>query len=256
MRRLRQVVRIEGGSIGLDILVERRKPLGKLLAGGDARLAGVAIEKRTVNGHTFPAHQAEIAQYQHELPTHRPERRPVLPAEIADRPIARPKPFEQPDQLKIAPGFALKSARGADPVQVSVNVQLEQVPRMIGRLPSSAAGAGMPKPSLSNIDRAPVSINRPHRIITPDIVLDPGRKEVRLLPTDTQLEAVAIRHQRIVHATQKYAMKSCPVSQRHPGPPPPHFAALNAGYRFKPPRASPSSGGGRRVAQAVAVSYA
>src|SRR4029077_848349 len=134
------------------------------------------------------------------------ERRPVLLAEIANRPKARLKPFEQPDQLDIAPGLTLESARGADPMQVAVNVQLEQVPRMIGRLPASATGAGLPKPSLRHIDRVPVGINRPHRIIAVDIVLDPSREETRLLPADAGLEAVAIRHQRIVQAATKCAM--------------------------------------------------
>src|SRR5262249_54126121 len=213
-----------------DIPVERGKSFGKLLASGDARLAGVAIEKRTINGHTVPAHQAEVAQYQHELPTCRLERRPVVLAEITDRSKAGLKPFEQPDQLKIAPRFPLKSPRGADPMQVAVNIKLEQVPRIIGRLSSPAPGARMPKPRMRKIDRIPVSINRPHRIIALHIVFQPSWKQARLMPADAGLEAVAIRHHRIVHPTPKCAMKSCPVSQRHPGPPAPHFAPLNAGY--------------------------
>ena len=87
---------------------------------------------------------------------------------------------------------------------------------MIGRLTSPSAGAGLPEAGPQDIDPVPVRINRPHRIIAIDIILDPGRKETRLTPADAGPEAVAIRHTRIVQPATKSAIKSCPVSKRNP----------------------------------------
>src|SRR5262249_43767279 len=117
-----------------------------------------------------------------------------------------------------------------DPVHVAVKIELEQVPRIVGRLPSPTVGTRMPKSCLRKIDRIPVCINRPHRISAVDIVLDARRKEAWLVPADAGLKVAAIRHKRIVHSTAKGAINSCPVSKRHPGPA--VRLVRSPGYRF------------------------
>jgi hypothetical protein len=193
LRRLRGVVFRQRRAVSLDVAIKRRQPFGKLLVRRDARLAGVAMQKRAVDRHHLAAHQAEFAHHKHEIPVQGLERRPVVLAEISDGAIARRKPLHQPDQLKIAASLAFKTARGADSVEIAVKIKLRQVGRIIGRLAYPTVRPRAAKPKLLKIERRHVGIDRANRIVPPHIIFNPRRKKAWLLPARTGLEGV-IRH--------------------------------------------------------------
>ena len=66
-RRLRRIVAIKRGSIGLNVALQRRYLLPQLLAGRNARLAGVTVEERPVDRHKRSTHQIKRARQQHEI---------------------------------------------------------------------------------------------------------------------------------------------------------------------------------------------
>ena len=91
-------------------------------------------------------------------------------------------------------GFPLQPARRPDLVDVAVQVQLQQVGRIVGRLPHFVRAAlRMAEAEFHQIECGHEAIDRPHRIVPPDIVLNPGRKEAGLIPALAGLEC-AIRH--------------------------------------------------------------
>lgn len=114
------VVCLKRGAIGFNLLLNFRQPPGELALRLDARFAGIAVKKRAVDRHNLTAQQIELAQHKHKLPVRRLERLPVLLPERGNGAIARHQPLHQPDQLEIAAGFTLESARRPHPIGVAI----------------------------------------------------------------------------------------------------------------------------------------
>src|SRR5947208_5247867 len=74
----------------------------------------------------------------------------------------------------------------------------------------------MPKPELRKIKSFHIALDRPHRIVRSDIVLNPRRQKTRLLPAHAGLQC-AIRHKMNRTPTPQPNCYSCPASQRNPG---------------------------------------
>src|SRR5882757_11198715 len=93
MRLLGAVVGLQRLAIFLDIAVDTCKLLGQPLARLDARLARVAMEEGAIDRHEFTAQKLEFAQQKYKFPVRRLERRPVIPAEVGDGPVAGRQPL-------------------------------------------------------------------------------------------------------------------------------------------------------------------
>ena len=124
MRLFGGVVRCQRLAIFLDVAIDTSKLLGQSLAGLDAGLARVTMEEGAVNRHKLAAQKLEFAQQKYKFPVRRLERRPIIPAEVGDGPVAGRQPLEQPHQLQIALRLLLKATRGADPIEVAVKIDL------------------------------------------------------------------------------------------------------------------------------------
>ena len=88
------VVGVERAAVSLDVLVDRRELLGEALARPDASLAGIAVEEGAIDRHQRSTHQARLARQQYELPVGCLQRRPIVLAEVPDRPVAGRQPPE------------------------------------------------------------------------------------------------------------------------------------------------------------------
>src|SRR5712691_10957130 len=208
---LRRIVVVKGLAVSLDLLVQLCDLFGEPLAREDARLAGVAMEERAVDRDNAPADQAELAHQQHEAAVRRLQSLPVLLAEVGDCPIARPQALQEPDQLQIAAGFPLQPTRRSDLVDVAVKVELQQIGRIVGRLPHFfRAAIRMTEAQLCKVESANEALDCADRIVRSDIVLNPGRKETGLVPAIAGLER-AIRHKPNRTSTLK-KRRSCPLS--------------------------------------------
>ena len=79
------------------------------------------------------------------------ERVPIVLAEISDRTVARPQALQQPHHLDIALRFVRQTASGSHPIHVAVQVELQKIGRIIGRLAWAAAFVSVPKPELGHV---------------------------------------------------------------------------------------------------------
>src|SRR6185437_2847655 len=81
-----------------------------------------------------------------------------------------------------------------DLVYVAVKIKLQQVGRIIRRLPHAfRASVRMMEAQLCKIESTNEALDRPNRIPQPNIVLNPWRKQGRLIPALAGLECT-IRH--------------------------------------------------------------
>src|SRR5258705_14005787 len=98
---------------------------------------------------------------------------------------------------------------------IAIQIQLQQIGRIIRWLPRPTVAFGVPEPKRGKIESAHVSLNRTHRIVRGHVILDPRRKKTSLLTAQSNLE-VAIRHATNRTSIRPAAKNSCPASQRNP----------------------------------------
>ena len=192
---LRRIIVLKRLAVSLDLPVQLYDLFGEPLAREDARLAGIAMEERAVDCDNGSADKPKLACQQHEAAVRRFQRLPVLLAEVGDRPITRPQILQQPDQFQIAARFPLQPPRRPDLVDVAVKIELQQVGGIIGRLPHGfSASVGMTEAQLCKVEDTNEALDRPDRIVRPNIILDPCRKQTGLIPALAGLECM-IRHE-------------------------------------------------------------
>src|SRR5258707_9326840 len=104
---------------------EARVKLRFLLLTALIRVPSMASNSRPNRSSCRPAQQ-------HELAEDRAEGRMIVAAEVGNRFEVFQMP-QQPDHLDVAMGLGFKPSAGAHPVQVTVDVQLQQVGRRITR---------------------------------------------------------------------------------------------------------------------------
>src|SRR3954469_22425345 len=190
----RRVVGVERLAVRIDLLIELGDLFGELPTREDTVLAGIAVEQRAVDRDQSPADQPDLLQQKDETTVRRLQGSPVLLAEVRNRPIARLQVPQQPDQLQIAAGFTLEPARRSDLVQIPIEIKLQQVRRIVRRLPDPRSPPlGVTEAKLDQIESVDVAVNRANRIVRPDIILNPRRKQALLIAALAALERT-IRH--------------------------------------------------------------
>jgi hypothetical protein len=153
-------------------------------AGGDTGPALRAVDRlefRSVDGHQLGAKQIQFAAEQVELPQHPLERRLVVLAKVGDGFEVRTHAPQQPHDLQIAPGLPFEPPTGPHPIQVSINIQLQQVPRIVRRTPRPSR----PRPLKTqgvHLQRVHKHIDDAHRRVRPHILLHTCRQQLRLSP--------------------------------------------------------------------------
>src|SRR5262249_5016895 len=114
----------------------------------------------------------------------RPYRRAVVPTEIGNGLEIRRELSRQPHAFDIAPRFALQSPARLHPVQIAVEVELEQCRRAIPR----SAGRGRPREAKRRqIQFVDKYIDDPDQVVLADIVIQAiGKQEPSppVLPLD------------------------------------------------------------------------
>src|SRR6185312_8618763 len=74
-----------------------------------------------------------------------------------------------------------------------VKIELQQITRMVRRLPCTAARSGMTEAKLPKIKRCNKSFDHSNRIVASHIIFHTRRQQARLMPADAGLERT-IRH--------------------------------------------------------------
>src|SRR5277367_2014647 len=182
---------IEAGQIVGKPLIRPLDQPFQLLAGEVAIGAIDRLQPGAVDRYQLTAKQIELAAEQHELAEHRFEGVAVVLAEISDGLEVGPQSAQQPDHFEIAGGLSFKPAAGSHPIDVAINVELEQV----GRIVSWTAGVFRLNPGkacLIEVQIIDERVDEADRIVAMNVVIDPRRQKLGL---------VAITAFNVVHAT-------------------------------------------------------
>ena len=124
--------------------------------------------------------QANLSAKGDELRAHLADRRPVILAEIGNRLVIGNQPTGEPHHLNVAPGLALKPAARLNPVEIAVNVELQQHRRMVRR-PAGGLGINPAEPKLGKIEPLDKDVDHANRIILANPIFQAFRKQ-RALP--------------------------------------------------------------------------
>src|SRR5580704_10715455 len=104
--------------------------------------------------------------------------RPFVLAEIGDRLVIGNKPPRQPHDLHVAPGLALKPSARLDPVQITVNIKLQEDRRMIGGSPCRLRiePAKIERTEIKRVDK---HVNYTNRVVLVDPIIQAFGKQRR-----------------------------------------------------------------------------
>jgi hypothetical protein len=139
------------------------------------------LELAAVDRHRRLAEQTPTPAQHDELAADVLDRRTVLRSKVGQRLEVRGQPPYQPHQLEVATRFPLQPARGLDPVQVAVEVDLEHRCRVIARPPRVRRIHPLePKPRQVKLRHE--GVDDAHRVLLRDILIDPLREQRPLRP--------------------------------------------------------------------------
>jgi hypothetical protein len=119
--------------------------------------------------------QTHHAAQRNEARAHFADGSAIVLAEIGNRLVIRSQTPRQPHRLDVAPSFALKPAARLDPIEVAVDVELQQDRRMIRR---SAGHLGLDtvESKFGKIEFVHKDVDHPNRIVLADPVFQAFRK--------------------------------------------------------------------------------
>ena len=109
-----------------------------------------------------------------------PDGTAIVLAEVGNRLVIGSEPARQPHHLNVAPGLTLQPAARLDPIEIAVDVELQQYRRMIRR-PAGYLGIDPVEPKLRQIEFLDKDVDHPNRIVLADPVFQAFRKQ-RALP--------------------------------------------------------------------------
>src|SRR5271157_4717249 len=120
--------------------------LGSITSSSCASAASISSRYRcTASRSATPAALLTARNFEPSIATHSPRtsptsranraRLPVHPPELGDRLVVRPQPPQQPHHFHVALTLRLQPPRRAQLVPIPIQVQLQQVPRIVPRPP-------------------------------------------------------------------------------------------------------------------------
>lgn len=109
---------------------------------------------------------------------------PIVPSEVDDGLEVRCEAFDEPHHLDIAIGFPFQLATGADVIEVTIDIQLQKITRVLKRS-SSFLKSGMGKTYLVKIKGIDKGINEASGVILRDVVVQGFGEEDDLVPDET-----------------------------------------------------------------------
>jgi hypothetical protein len=143
---------------------------------GEVPIAPVdRLELAPIDGHQRFAEQVQVPAQHHKLPTHAPDRLAVVLPKVRNRLEVRCQPSREPDQLDVALALALQSPARLDPVQIPVDVDLQQRSGVVGRSTRRLRLCAL-KTQFPQIQLVHKHIDHPHRVVLGDVLIQALRE--------------------------------------------------------------------------------
>ena len=165
--------------------------VGEVLVAVVDRLELAAIDRNDRLGE-----QIELAAQHDEFATDVADRLAIVLAEVGNRLEVRHQPTGQPDQLDVAMCFPLQATARLNPIEVTVDVDLQQHRRMIGG-PSDRFRAHALETQPIQIELLDEDLNDLDRI-SPQRCSRPGSPETACSGTGSRLRRIASWRARVV----------------------------------------------------------
>jgi len=121
------------------------------------------LELAAIDGNTRRRQEAHLAAEFDEARTYLAKRQAIVFAEVRDCLVIRCEPTQQPHDLDIASGFSFEPPARLNPVQIAVNVKLEENRRVV-RGPTSRRRLNPFKAHLSQIECIDKYVDHPNRV--------------------------------------------------------------------------------------------
>ena len=134
------------------------------------------LELAAVDRHAGLREQAHRAAQRNEPGANLADGAAIVLAEVGNRLVIGSKAAREPHHLNVAPGLTLKPAARLHPVEIAVNVELQQDRRMIRR-PAGCLGIDPAEPKLGQIEFVDKDVNHPNRIVLADPVFQAFGKQ-------------------------------------------------------------------------------
>jgi hypothetical protein len=115
-----------------------------------AACGGYRLELTAIDGHPLARDQSHFAAELYEGSTGSSERLAIVLAVIGNGLEVRLESIEQPHDFDIALAFGFETARGTNTLEIAIQVQLQQICRVVGRTPR-AFGNRSSKPELLEV---------------------------------------------------------------------------------------------------------
>lgn len=158
-------------------LLQSLDVLGQPLHATEAFVTDIAVEVAAVHPHALAAQQAQLLAEPDEPGMGLAQGLGVALAEIGNRLVAGPQALHQPDHLQVALAVLLKGTAAAHPIDVAVQVQLQQIRWRKRRLARLRPVRRCPvETQRHEIQRFHVGIDGPHWIVGVHVVVQPGRQ--------------------------------------------------------------------------------
>src|SRR6266545_2979632 len=163
--------------------------LGELLVSEIAFAIIDRLELTAIDRHQFTTEEIQLLTQQRKGTADLLDRLEVIFAKIGDRLEIRRELFEQPHELNIASRLAFEETRGAQSVEIAIDIQLEQISWMVGGT-ATWCSHGAEKAELVKLKLINKGINEADWIVVGDIFIERRRKEYECVT----LDALDMRH--------------------------------------------------------------
>ena len=137
------------------------------------------LELAAVDGNARFRKQTHLAAELDEARAHLADGRAIVLPEIGDRLVVGDKAAKQPHHLEVTAGLALKPPARLHPIEVAVDVKLQENRGMIGR-PPGRLRLHPCEPEFGKIERIDERIDHTNRIILVDPVIEAFGQQRRL----------------------------------------------------------------------------
>ena len=171
---------VQAAQIVGQTLVRRADHLHQLVAGEVAVGAIDRFQPGPVDGKQFSSEQLQFAAEEHELTEDRLEGVSVVLAKIRNGLEVGSQATQQPDHFQIARGLRLEPPAGAHPIDVSINVELQQIGRIVAR-PAGVLRLNAPETGFLQITLINERLNETHRIFSTDVIINCYRQKQSLV---------------------------------------------------------------------------